>query len=159
MKCVVRATVCTKRRRAHRADRTPDSEQRQPGDDATSLILTLFQQSYAPKLEVGREYLFFNHKSGRHIQHGNGESVMLVDGEERRGLAVPVYPPDRGGKQRVLMAEVCACFSFATTHRISKNAAPPLIEKYRLCSRAERRRRFRTSQEPTGRTAGLRGGD
>ena len=106
------------------------------GDDTASLILTYFNNPYAlQKLEVGREYLFFGKVGGTFTAREMVNPVMLTVESAAASPLVPVYPQTEGVSSAYLAK--CVRAAFASAPDIEEPLPAALIEKYRLCGKAE----------------------
>lgn len=135
VKCVVRATVYGKNGGARiRGGR--QMAKATAGDDTASLILTYFNNPYAlQKLEVGREYLFFGKVGGTFTAREMVNPVMLTVESAAASPLVPVYPQTEGVSSAYLAK--CVRAAFASAPDIEEPLPAALIEKYRLCGKAE----------------------
>lgn len=135
VKCVVRATVYGKNGGARiRGGR--QMAKATAGDDTAGLILTYFNNPYAlQKLEVGREYLFFGKVGGTFTAREMVNPVMLTVESAAASPLVPVYPQTEGVSSAYLAK--CVRAAFAAAPDIEEPLPAALIEKYRLCGKAE----------------------
>lgn len=135
VKCVVRATVYGKNGGARiRGGR--QMAKATAGDDTAGLILTYFNNPYAlQKLEVGREYLFFGKVGGTFTAREMVNPVMLTVESAAASPLVPVYPQTEGVSSAYLAK--CVRAAFASAPDIEEPLPAALIEKYRLCGKAE----------------------
>ena len=106
------------------------------GDETAGLILTYFNNPYAAaKLEIGREYLFFGKVGGGFSQREMINPVMLTEEAALATPLVPVYPQTEGVSSAYLAK--CVQAAFAAVPELPEPLPPWMIQKYRLCSRAE----------------------
>ncbi len=135
VKCVVRAEVYEKGGMA----RLPGGRQMlrvAAGDDTASLTLTYFNNPYAPKkLEIGRTYLFFGKVGGVLAAREMVNPEMLTEAAAAATPLVPVYPLTEGVSSAYLAK--CMRTALAAAPVIDEPLPEALLQKYRLCGKAE----------------------
>ena len=105
-------------------------------DETGTLNVTYFNNPYAlQKLEVGREYLFFGKVGGTFTAREMVNPVMLTVESAAASPLVPVYPQTEGVSSAYLAK--CVRAAFAAAPDIEEPLPAALIEKYRLCGKAE----------------------
>ena len=98
--------------------------------------MTYFNNPYVlQKLEVGREYLFFGKVGGTFTAREMVNPVMLTVESAAASPLVPVYPQTEGVSSAYLAK--CVRAAFASAPDIEEPLPAALIEKYRLCGKAE----------------------
>lgn len=134
-KCVVRAQVYEK----HAPVRVKGGRlmaRVMAGDETAGLVLTYFNTRYAPqKLEAGRSYLFFGKVAGSFSQREMVNPTVVSPAEASATPFVPVYPQTEGLNSRNIQKYVRAAFE-AMPH-IQDPLPAWMVEKYRLCSKAQ----------------------
>ena len=106
------------------------------GDETAGLVLTYFNTRYAPqKLEAGRSYLFFGKVAGSFSQREMVNPTVVSPAEASATPFVPVYPQTEGLNSRNIQKYVRAAFE-AMPH-IQDPLPAWMVEKYRLCSKAQ----------------------
>lgn len=146
-KCVVQATVLGK----GGASRIRGGRQIikvTAGDDTAGLILTYFNNPYAPqKLEIGTTYLFFGKVGGSFAAREMINPIMLTQQTAAATPLVAVYPQTEGITSAYLSK--CMHAAFACAPEIEEPLPAYLLQKYRLCPRADALRmiHFPRSQE------------
>ncbi len=134
-KCVVKATVYGKGGEV-RVRGGKKLTRVTAGDETAGLILTYFNNPYAAaKLEIGREYLFFGKVGGGFSQREMINPVMLTEEAALATPLVPVYPQTEGITSAYLAK--CVRAAFAAVPELPEPLPPWMIQKYRLCSKAE----------------------
>lgn len=99
-------------------------------------MLTYFNTQYAPqKLEAGRSYLFFGKVAGSFSQREMVNPTVVSPAEATATPFVPVYPQTEGLNSRNIQKYVRAAFE-AMPH-IQDPLPAWMVEKYRLCSKAQ----------------------
>lgn len=133
-KCVVRAEVYEK------SGVTRLSGGRQlwkvaAGDDTASLMLTYFNDPYTPKkLTPGETYLFFGKVGGTLAAREMVNPEVLTQAAAAATPLVPVYPLTEG----VSSAYLAKCARMALAAEMPEEPLPEaLLQKYRLCGKAE----------------------
>lgn len=143
-KCVVRAEVYEKSAPA----RLPGGRQMQrvaAGDDTSSLILTYFNNPYAPKkLEIGQTYLFFGKVGGALSAREMVNPEVLTEAAAAATPLAPVYPLTEGVSSAYLAK--CVRAAFAAVPEPGEPLPRALLEKYRLCGKAEALRKIHFPQ-------------
>ena len=106
------------------------------GDDTASLSLIYFNNPYiSQKLEVGAEYCFFGKVGGGFAQREMVNPVMLTAEAASATPLVPVYPQTEGINSNYLAR--CVRTAFAAAPDIADPLPGWMLEKYRLCSKAD----------------------
>lgn len=135
VKCVVRATVYGK----GALTRIRGGKQMVKilaGDDTAGLSLVYFNNPYiSQKLEVGTEYCFFGKVGGGFAQREMVNPVMLTTEAASATPLVPVYPQTEGINSSYLAR--CVRTAFAAAPDIAEPLPGWMLEKYRLCPKAD----------------------
>lgn len=135
VKCVVRATVYGK----GALTRIRGGKQMVKilaGDDTAGLSLVYFNNPYiSQKLEVGTEYCFFGKVGGGFAQREMVNPVMLTTEAASATPLVPVYPQTEGINSSYLAR--CVRTAFAAAPDIVEPLPGWMLEKYRLCPKAD----------------------
>ena len=135
VKCVVRATVYGK----GSLTRIRGGKQMVKilaGDDTAGLSLVYFNNPYiSQKLEVGTEYCFFGKVAGGFAQREMINPVMVTVEAASATPLVPVYPQTEGIHSSYLAR--CVRTAFAAAPDIAEPLPAWMLEKYRLCGKAD----------------------
>ncbi len=134
-KCVVRATILGKggtvRVRGGRQLIKVTA-----GDDTAGLVLTYFNNPYAPqKLDIGGTYLFFGKVGGSFAVREMINPIMVTLPAAEAAPLAAVYPQTEGITSAFLSK--CVRAAFAVSPDIEEPLPAFLLQKYRLCPRAD----------------------
>lgn len=135
VKCVVQATVYGKSA-PQRVRGGKTVVKVTCGDDTAGLVLTYFNNPYAPKkLEPEKTYRFFGKVAGGFAQREMINPVMMAAETASATPLVPVYPQTEGINSTYLAK--CVRAAFAAAPDIPEPLPAWMLKKYKLCGKAD----------------------
>lgn len=135
VKCVVQATVYGKSA-PQRVRGGKTVVKVTCGDDTAGLVLTYFNNPYAPKkLEPDHTYRFFGKVAGGFAQREMVNPVLLSTEEAAATPLVPVYPQTEGISSAYLSK--CVRAAFAAAPDVPEPLPAWMLKKYKLCGKAD----------------------
>ena len=106
------------------------------GDDTSGLVLTFFNSPYTvDKLQIDQEYCFFGKVAGGFASREMLSPVILSAAAAAATPLVAVYPQTEGINSAFLTK--CVRAAFAEAPDIADPLPAWMIEKYKLCSKAQ----------------------